>query len=126
MSHSPDRNNNLPEMSILQIAEEMRQIFVDLPSLLEMNPLSLTPSVLLSLLLHLAGDINKDTSCKLAWMTCVASICGPSIFEQISKKIMHPKQRRQSFKARHHVFAIGLQMIQSLIFFSSSCLFRCL
>ncbi|KAF2605434.1 hypothetical protein F2Q70_00028618 [Brassica cretica] len=86
-----------------------------------MNHLPLTPSVLLSLLLHLAGDINKDTSCKLVWMTCVASaidtsdpsvaICGPSIFEQVGKKIMHPKQRRQSFKARHHVFAIGLQMI---------------
>ncbi|KAF3582572.1 hypothetical protein DY000_02035668 [Brassica cretica] len=60
-----------------------------------MNHLPLTPSVLLSLLLHLAGDINKDTSCKLVWMTCVASaidtsdpsvaICGPSIFEQVGR-----------------------------------------
>lgn len=56
--------------------------------------------VLLSLLLHLSLDINKDTPLKLAWMTevglaidtsdpTIVSSFSPAIFEQVSKEILN-------------------------------------
>ncbi|XP_020872354.1 enhancer of mRNA-decapping protein 4-like [Arabidopsis lyrata subsp. lyrata] len=66
---------------------------VDLHGLLVMNPRPLSQGVLLSLLQHLACDISKDTTRKLAWINDVVVAIRPSdkmiavhirqIFEQV-------------------------------------------
>lgn len=74
---------------------------VDMHGLLSMVPLPLSQGVLLSLLQHLACDINKDTPQKLAWLTDVAAAINPAdpmivvyarpILEQVYQKLHHQR-----------------------------------
>lgn len=98
---------------------------VDLHGILATVPLPLNQGVLLSLLQHLAFDINNDTHRKLAWITDVAGAINPTdpmitmharpIFEQVYQMLHRQRSSPTITGAELSSFRLLMHVINSMM-----------